>query len=48
MQRASSSIERPCSAARTRSWVFSRSSMFRIVMLAIGAVPTGVDRNCII
>ena len=39
MMRTSSSIERLCSAARTRRRVFTSSSRLRIVMLAMSHVP---------
>src|SRR5579871_5887397 len=50
MRRASSSIEMPCSAARTRSPVLTRSSMFRIVRLpivtALPLVACNASRAC--
>ena len=45
ISRASSSIERPCSAARTRSRRFSPSSRLRIVILAIGSPRIIIDAN---
>ena len=37
MLRASSSIERPCCAARMRNRAFSSSSRLRMVMVAMGS-----------
>src|SRR5690606_22643462 len=48
MFRASSSIERPCRAARTRRRAFTSSSRFRIVMLAMGKSSESDCNDCIV